>query len=278
MIGIAGAQEIVSAVDSAAKDSKHVPCIAFGGLDPSDIRLVYWECETYGGCLDGSAIGEAIIGADSPQDATKRLSSMLFEDPPSERVVLLSSPMMFPTIQDMLTQVVDVAQIVAHKNPISHIMTNGAAANFIANVVMATGARPIMSKSKEEVGELANLSSDLVLNIADITPDDLTTIIAGVKAYNTVGAPVILNVTGAATTKTRSKIASELLHNGYIDMIQGSTSDLHTLLLLDPLSESTNPPPPSAILASTLALQHRCIVLLTETTSASSPPASTHWQ
>jgi hydroxyethylthiazole kinase len=83
-----------------------------------------------------------------------------------------------------------------------------------------------MSHAPEEVAEMAQIASALVLNIGTLTPDFIGAMKIALVSANQKGIPVILDVCGAGATKFRDCSCLELLEAGKIDIIKGNASEI----------------------------------------------------
>jgi thiamine-phosphate diphosphorylase/hydroxyethylthiazole kinase len=68
--------------------------------------------------------------------------------------------------------------------------------NIAANVALAMGASPIMANYGEEAFDLCKLGGALVVNMGTVTPDGLENYAKALKAYNSVGRPVVFDPVG----------------------------------------------------------------------------------
>ena len=115
---------------------------------------------------------------------------------------------------------------VRNNKPVIHHLTNWVTIYDCANIVKALGASPVMAHAKEEVAEMAQIASSLVLNIGTLTAEFVEAMkIAGISA-NKKGIPVILDVCGAGATQLRDKKSFELLNGIKISVIKGNASEI----------------------------------------------------
>ena len=71
----------------------------------------------------------------------------------------------------MLNQekILQVQNNIKKKSPLIHCITNPISMNNCANVILATGAKPIMAEHPLEVGSITSLSQCLLLNLGTIS-------------------------------------------------------------------------------------------------------------
>lgn len=122
-----------------------------------------------------------------------------------------------------------IAKILAQvrkQKPVVHHLTNWVTIYDCACVVKSLGASPVMAHAPEEVGDMANIASALVLNIGTLTTDFVEAMKLAAKSANNKGIPVILDVCGAGATPFRDRKCSELLDQVRINIIKGNASEI----------------------------------------------------
>lgn len=115
---------------------------------------------------------------------------------------------------------------IKEKKPLVHHLTNWVTIYDCANIVKVLGASPVMAHSKEEVAEMAQIASSLVLNIGTLTPEFIEAMKIAAKSANKKGIPVILDVCGAGATSLRDRKSFELLDETRIDILKGNASEI----------------------------------------------------
>lgn len=119
-----------------------------------------------------------------------------------------------------------VLEKVRAQKPVIHHLTNWVTIYDCANIVKVFGASPVMAHAKEEVADMASISSALVLNIGTLTPDLVDAMKLAAIAANRKGVPVVLDVCGAGATKLRDDACFEILDNVKVDIIKGNASEI----------------------------------------------------
>lgn len=112
------------------------------------------------------------------------------------------------------------------QKPVVHHLTNWVTIYDCANIVKVFGASPVMAHAKEESGDMAKISSALVLNIGTLTTDFVESMKIAARSANEKGIPVVLDVCGAGATKLRDDKCFELLNEVRIDIIKGNASEV----------------------------------------------------
>ncbi|MWC26776.1 hydroxyethylthiazole kinase [Paenibacillus sp. MMS18-CY102] len=112
------------------------------------------------------------------------------------------------------------------QNPLVTSMTNVVVTNFTANGLLALGASPIMAYAKEEVADIARISSALVLNIGTLNETDVAAMkIAGASA-NVHSVPVIFDPVGAGATAYRTRVSQEIMSELSVAAIRGNAAEI----------------------------------------------------
>lgn len=113
--------------------------------------------------------------------------------------------------------------------PLVHNITNFVVMNYTANVLLATGASPVMAHARNEVEEMVSFAGSLVLNIGTLTDSWVDSmVIAGQKA-GSIGTPIILDPVGAGATKLRTEAARKILHETNVQVLRGNSSEILAL-------------------------------------------------
>ena len=126
---------------------------------------------------------------------------------------------MNPTPYDLLDRV-------RQQKPVVHHLTNWVTIYDCAQVVKTLGASPVMAHAPQEVSEMAQIASALVLNIGTLTTDFVEAMKLAAKSANRKGIPVVLDVCGAGATALRDQKCLELLNEVKVDVIKGNASEV----------------------------------------------------
>lgn len=114
-------------------------------------------------------------------------------------------------------------------NPLIHCITNPISINECANAILALGGRPIMAEHPDEVAEITQTASAVMLNIGNITDARIKSmkISAGCCRENKI--PFVLDVVGVACSSLRRRLVKELLDIAVPDIIKGNYSEIKAL-------------------------------------------------
>src|SRR5947208_14533783 len=97
------------------------------------------------------------------------------------------------------------------RKPLVHQITNYVVMNETANATLAIGALPVMAHGGEEVEEMVQLASALVLNIGTLSAPWIEAMLLAGKAVGARGIPVVLDPVGAGWTRFRTERAKRIL-------------------------------------------------------------------
>lgn len=124
-------------------------------------------------------------------------------------------------------------QKVRTEKPLVHHITNWVTIYDCANVVKVFGASPVMAHAKEEVADMVQLASSLVLNIGTLTTELVESMILAARAANNKGLPIVLDVCGAGATPLRDHAVGKILDSARISIIKGNASEIARTAGLD---------------------------------------------
>jgi hydroxyethylthiazole kinase len=154
-------------------------------------------------------------------------------------------------------------------NPLILNLTNYVSMEFVANGLLSLGASPIMSESEQEIEDLLNIASALVINIGTLNADFLARVKKACAHANQLNVPIILDPVGVGATAYRTQAASHILNSHKIALIRGNASEIMALSGetqktkgVDSLAESLD----AETAAKTLSCQYQCVVTVSGAT------------
>ncbi len=118
---------------------------------------------------------------------------------------------------------------VRKKMPLVHCITNYVTVNDCANVLLASGASPVMADDEREVEDIVSISSALVINIGTLNSRTVPSMFIAGKRANKLGLPVILDPVGAGASGLRTSVAGELVDEIDFTVIRGNISEIAAL-------------------------------------------------
>ena len=121
-------------------------------------------------------------------------------------------------------------QNVGERAPIVHCITNYVTVNDVANIILASGASPIMADDIEEVSDITSICNSLALNIGTLNSRTVESMIEAGKTSNKLGHPVVFDPVGIGASKLRMDTALRLLREVKFSVIRGNASEIKALL------------------------------------------------
>jgi len=118
---------------------------------------------------------------------------------------------------------------VREKSPLVHNITNFVVMNNTANALLALGASPVMAHAVEEVTDMVNIASALVINMGTLSPEWVEGMIEAGKAASTKGIPVVFDPVGVGATPYRNEVAARIVSECKPLFIRGNASEIMAL-------------------------------------------------
>lgn len=112
------------------------------------------------------------------------------------------------------------------RRPLVHNITNYVVMNFTANVLLALGASPVMAHALEEVQEMTELSSSLVLNLGTLSSPWIESMMRAAETASDRSIPLVLDPVGAGATKLRTTTARTILSHARVTIVRGNPSEI----------------------------------------------------
>ena len=125
----------------------------------------------------------------------------------------------------------DILEQTRKTNPLVHCMVNLVTANDCANLVLASGASPIMAEDAEEVEQVTEACNGLVLNLGTPSPRKIQALLLAGMAAKRQGKPVVFDPVGAGCSDFRRQASKDILTQVRPTVIRGNASEIRTLLL-----------------------------------------------
>ena len=115
-------------------------------------------------------------------------------------------------------------------SPVVHNITNYVVMNTTANALLAIGASPVMAHALEEIDEMVNIASVLVINIGTLSRDWIKAMFKAAEKANARSIPIILDPVGAGATSLRTETAREFIKAFRPSVIRGNASEIMSVL------------------------------------------------
>jgi hydroxyethylthiazole kinase len=113
--------------------------------------------------------------------------------------------------------------------PLIHNITNFVVMNYTANVLLASGASPVMAHAENEVEEMVAFAGALVLNIGTLTDSWVAAMLKAGRRANQLHKPIILDPVGSGATTLRTKAAKTILADTKVSVVRGNASEILSL-------------------------------------------------
>ena len=114
-------------------------------------------------------------------------------------------------------------------SPLIHCITNPISINQCANVILASGARPMMAEHPEEAAVITATAKAVMLNMGNLTDVRKESMLISAKTAAERGIPFVLDVCGAACLPTRRQYALELISASLPTVVKGNYSEITAL-------------------------------------------------
>ncbi len=118
---------------------------------------------------------------------------------------------------------------VRKKSPLIHNITNYVTVNDCANMILASGASPIMADDKNEVEEITSVCGGLNINIGTLNSRTIEAMLLAGKKANELHHPILFDPVGAGASALRTETAFRLMEAIQFSVIRGNISEIKTL-------------------------------------------------
>ena len=114
----------------------------------------------------------------------------------------------------------------AGKSPLVHNITNYVVMNLTANALLAVGASPVMAHAPEEVEDMVNIASALVINIGTLSEHWVESMLKAALQAKKKGIPIIYDPVGAGATPYRTRTIRALIQAVPPTIVRGNASEI----------------------------------------------------
>lgn len=159
----------------------------------------------------------------------------------------------------------DVAAAVAavrEREPLVHGATGSVTRALVADGLLAAGARPMLTESREEAPVLVTSADAFLANLGSLSSDGMGGLLPTARAALAHGVPWVLDPTAIGAAPVRTRLAGELLDLGPT-VVRGNASEVVTLAGGTGRSrgaDSTAEPGSAGGAAHRIAAHHGCVV------------------
>ncbi len=113
--------------------------------------------------------------------------------------------------------------------PLIHNITNFVVMNYTANVLLATGASPVMAHAENEVEEMVGFAGALVLNIGTLSDAWVASMLKAGRKASAMGTPIVLDPVGSGATRMRTEAAKQIIAETNVTIVRGNASEILSL-------------------------------------------------
>lgn len=130
----------------------------------------------------------------------------------------------------MLNRIFEISELVKKTSPLIHCITNHITIHDCANVILSTGAKPIMAEHKKEVAEITKMSKALCINLGNITDNRMESMLISGLVAKENKIPMIIDLVGIGCSSLRLDFSKELINQCSPNVIKGNMSELKALV------------------------------------------------
>ncbi len=113
--------------------------------------------------------------------------------------------------------------------PLIHCITNYVTVNDVANILLSSGASPVMADSINEVSDITSISNALYLNIGTINERTIESMLLSIEVANDKNIPIILDPVGVGASPFRNECIKKILSKGKISVIRANISEIKAI-------------------------------------------------
>ncbi len=129
---------------------------------------------------------------------------------------------------------------IRRNKPLIHNITNFVVMNYTANVLLATGASPVMAHAENEVEEMVGFAGALVINIGTLTDIWVASMVRAGKKASELGTPIVLDPVGSGATRLRTEAAKTIIAETNVSIVRGNASEILSLHNADAQSKGVD--------------------------------------
>ena len=112
------------------------------------------------------------------------------------------------------------------KKPLIFHITNDVAASLQANVCLAVGASPLMSRHPAETEELVAISDGFLANLGTPTADSIEAVTLGLAAAGRAGRMTLLDPVGYGASRLRCELFDGILKDHSLSILKGNAGEI----------------------------------------------------
>ena len=123
----------------------------------------------------------------------------------------------------------ETMDVVATESPLVNAITNAVTVNDVAQIILHWGGLPVMADDEREVSDMVAASEACLLNMGTVSEAGETTMITAGQAANEADVPVVVDPVGAGSTPTRDHVATRLVTELDVALLNGNYGEITAL-------------------------------------------------
>ncbi len=162
----------------------------------------------------------------------------------------------------------NIAQV-RRRSPLVHNITNYVVMNLTANALLAVGASPVMAHAAEEVEDMVDIASALVINIGTLSGHWVEAMLKAAGRAKARGIPIVYDPVGAGATPYRTRTIRELIQAVPPAIVRGNASEIMAIAADSAKTrgvDSASAAGAALDSARQIARQHGCVVCVSGAT------------
>lgn len=154
---------------------------------------------------------------------------------------------------------------IRQKSPLVHNITNYVVMNNTANALLSIGASPVMAHAEDEVSDMVDIASSLVINMGTLSEHWVDAMMhAGARAKSKK-IPIVFDPVGVGATAYRTQTAKQIIQICKPQIIRGNASEIMSLVDINTKTkgvDSTESTFTAIDAAKSLAIKNKAIVVI----------------
>lgn len=131
----------------------------------------------------------------------------------------------------MENKIVQLMESLKTESPLIHCITNPITNYPCAQMILSTGAKPIMASHPLEVEEITSQSNGLLINTGSISSEQMVAMERSISIANEMGISIVLDAVGAGCSNLRLSFLRSLIERYEFSIIKGNHSEIEALLI-----------------------------------------------
>ena len=123
----------------------------------------------------------------------------------------------------------EIRKKLEENNHLIHCITNPISIRECANVIISSGARPMMAQHPDEVETITKSAEALLLNLGNLTREREESMLLSSACAKEYDIPAVLDLCGIAALKNRRELALSIIEKASPKIIKGNYSEIKAL-------------------------------------------------